>query len=119
MTNEQSRAFHTVFGTAILKKDSLLQRHHFAPVVFIIVVMENIPLRRRIGTFFILVALFLFVLFVGAIIAQSESWPAYFFSGVISLVLGFLLQRGTAPPPQSNRFSGIRKLKSNLQKKKR
>ncbi len=78
--------------------------------------MEDIPLRQRLGTFFILVGLFLFLLFLGAVLGKSGPWAAYFFFSTIALFFGYLLSRRTTPPPPSNRFSGIRKIRENMKK---
>jgi hypothetical protein len=59
--------------------------------------MNNHPLSR-IGTFFILVACGLFILFFGSVFAGDVS--------ILSL-LGFVFHR-SAPHPEPKRFSGLR-----------
>jgi hypothetical protein len=61
----------------------------------------------RIGTFFILIGIGLFVLFLGSVFAGQLSMP-YFLFAAVAFFLGTILHRA-APHPEPTRFSGIRK----------
>jgi len=70
--------------------------------------MENRPSHRpRIGTFFLLIGLFLLLLFLGSGFSRQPSF-LFLFLSLISLLIGFLFRRN-APRPSSGRFDMIRK----------
>jgi uncharacterized membrane protein len=67
--------------------------------------MNNHPLSR-IGTFFILVACGLFILFFGSVFAGDVSILSLLLA-IAALFAGFVFHR-SAPHPEPKRFSGLR-----------
>ena len=70
--------------------------------------MDN-GLRPRIGTFLILVGCAFLILFIGAI-SVREFHILYLILAIAASFLGFVL-RSSAPPPESTRFSSLRKVR--------
>jgi hypothetical protein len=62
----------------------------------------------RIGTFFLVLAAFLFILFVSSDMAKSADFD-YLFLSLLALGIGWIFRRGRARPAASNRFSWVRK----------
>jgi hypothetical protein len=69
--------------------------------------MDN-PLPR-IGNFFVLVGGGLMIIFLGSEFGREPDFN-YFFLGLGALCLGFLFRRRHAPPPESARFSTLRRM---------
>jgi hypothetical protein len=62
---------------------------------------------RRLGTFFVLVGLVLLVLYVGSVVTK-DARTNYLLAGLVTLVLGLLLQQNQEHP-DSGRFNAIRR----------
>jgi uncharacterized membrane protein YfcA len=70
--------------------------------------MENEdPFEVRVGTFFVVVGMGVFLLFVVSDVADQTEFD-YFFGAMILLAIGYYLRRKKAPPPPSGRFSGFK-----------
>ena len=70
----------------------------------------------RMGTFFTLIGIGLFILF-GASFMNNAPDFLYFFLGLISVFIGWRFLKRKAPPPPSERFSTLRKLWGSSKKK--
>lgn len=67
--------------------------------------MENDdPFEVRVGTFFVVMGMGIFLLFVLSDIANKVDFD-YFFLAMILLAIGYYMRRTKAPPPPSGRFS--------------
>lgn len=64
----------------------------------------------RIGTFFILIGVGIFILFVASDYANQTNFD-YLFWAVLSVTVGILLRRRKPPPPPSGRFSYLRRMR--------
>jgi hypothetical protein len=64
----------------------------------------------RIGTFFILIGVGVFILFIASDYADKTNFD-YLFWSVLSVTVGIILRRRKTPPPPSDRFSYVRKLR--------
>ncbi len=64
----------------------------------------------RIGTFFVLIGVGIFILFIASDSAGKTNFD-YLFWSVLSVTLGLMLRRRKPPPPPSERFSYIRRLR--------
>ena len=62
----------------------------------------------RIGTFFIVIGVGIFILFVASDYANQTNFD-YLFWSVLSITIGLLFRRRKPPPPPSGRFSIIRR----------
>ena len=62
---------------------------------------------RRLGTFFLLIGLVLLVLYAGSVLSK-EAKTNYLLAGLVTCVIGLLLQ-GKKQPTDSGRFSSIRR----------
>jgi len=62
----------------------------------------------RIGAFFIILGLGIFVLFVASDYANQTNFDLLFWA-VLSVTVGILLRRRKPPPPPSGRFSSLRR----------
>lgn len=65
------------------------------------------PIEVRMGTFFVVMGMGVFLLFVMSDMADKVDFD-YFFGAMILLAIGYYLRRSKAPPPPSGRFSGFR-----------
>jgi hypothetical protein len=61
----------------------------------------------RVGTFFILIGVGIFILFVASDYANQTNFD-YLFWAVLSVTIGILLRRRKPAPPPSERFSYLR-----------
>ncbi|MBE0670844.1 MAG: hypothetical protein IH588_09670 [Anaerolineales bacterium] len=74
--------------------------------------MENEdPLIVRVGTFFMVMGLGAFVLFVTSDIADQVDFD-YLFIAMLLLGVGWGFRRKKAPPPPAGRFEYLRKLRN-------
>lgn len=72
--------------------------------------------RSRIGTFFILMGLFLLLLFIGAMISKGENRFLFFLTSATCLAFGFYLNHRPRTATPGARFTGVRKLGERFQK---
>jgi hypothetical protein len=66
----------------------------------------------RIGTFFILIGVGIFILFVASDYANQTNFD-YLFWAVLSITIGILFRRRKPPSPPSGRFSYFRRKQGN------
>ena len=71
----------------------------------------------RIGTFLILLGIFFSILFVASDLSSQTDFD-WLFLGVLFFLIGLVFRRRAPPLPPSGRFSGIRKLRENIKKRK-
>jgi hypothetical protein len=64
----------------------------------------------RVGTFFILIGVGIFILFVASDSANQTNFD-YLFWAVLSVTIGILLRRRKPAPPPSGRFSYLRRMR--------
>ncbi|MEK6754239.1 MAG: hypothetical protein AABZ00_18415 [Chloroflexota bacterium] len=74
--------------------------------------MENEdPFIVRVGTFFMVMGLGAFVLFVTSDIAEKVDFD-YLFVAMVLLFIGWAMRRSKAPPPPAGRFESLRKMRN-------
>jgi hypothetical protein len=79
--------------------------------------MENEdPLIVRVGTFFMVMGLGAFVLFVTSDIADQVDFD-YLFVAMLLLAVGWGFRRKKAQPPPAGRFESLRKMRDNAKNK--
>ncbi len=78
--------------------------------------MEEDSLTIRVGTFFIMMGLGSFVLFVISDIVNQVDFD-YLFIAMLLIAAGWYFRRTKAPPPPAGRFEYIRKLRENAKNK--
>jgi hypothetical protein len=66
----------------------------------------------RIGTFFVLIGTFLFIMFLASDFARQTNFD-YFFLALMAIVAGWMMQKKKAPPPPSGRFGFFKKISGN------
>ena len=71
----------------------------------------------RMGTFFLVMAGGVFVLFVISDLAEQVDFD-YLFISVLLFFIGWYFRRGKAPPPSAGRFSMINKSRDDARKRK-
>lgn len=64
----------------------------------------------RIGTFFVLIGVGIFILFVASDYAGKTNFD-YLFWAVLSVTVGIMLRRRKPPPPPSGRFGYVRRMR--------
>ena len=69
----------------------------------------------RIGTFFILLGVGIFILFIASDYANQTNFD-YLFWAVLAVTVGILLRRRKPPAPPSGRFSYLRGLRGQSKK---
>lgn len=75
--------------------------------------MENEhPFIVRVGTFFLVMGIGVFVLFVTSDIADNVDFD-YLFIAMLLIFVGWIFRRKKAPPPPAGRFSSIRRIREN------
>ncbi len=78
--------------------------------------MENDdPLIVRVGTFFLVIGLGAFILFVTSDIADQVDFD-YLFIAMLLIAIGWGFRRKKAPPPPAGRFEYLRKMRENSKK---
>ncbi len=65
----------------------------------------------RIGTFFLLIGIGIFILFIASDYAGQTNFD-YLFWAVLSVTIGIMLRRRRPPRPRSERFSYVRRLRA-------
>jgi hypothetical protein len=71
----------------------------------------------RVGTFFIVIGVGIFILFIASDYAHQTDFD-YLFWSIIIIAFGMLLRRRRPPPPPSGRFSTWRKWREGSKKRK-
>ena len=71
----------------------------------------------RIGTFFVILGIFALIFFLASDFADQPDFD-WLFAGLVLLGIGFFFRRRAKPPPASDRFSSIRKMRENAKKRK-
>ena len=71
----------------------------------------------RIGTFLIILGIFSLIFFLASDFADQPDFD-WLFAGLVLLGLGFFFRRRATPPPASDRFSTIRKMRESAKKRK-
>ena len=66
------------------------------------------PFIVRVGTFFLVVGMGAFLLFVASDLAERVDFD-YLFVAVLLLGIGYYMRRGKSKPPPAGRFSWIRR----------
>ena len=75
--------------------------------------MEDFILR--IGTYFLVVGIGIFILFVATDFANQPDFD-YLFWAVLLVAVGLLIRRRKPPPPPSGRFSYLKKMREGKKK---
>ncbi|MBI3152390.1 MAG: hypothetical protein HYZ21_09670 [Chloroflexi bacterium] len=75
------------------------------------------PFIVRVGTFFMVMGLGAFVLFVTSDIADKADFD-YLFIAMVLIFIGWSFRRKKAPPPSAGRFEYLRKMRENAKNKK-
>jgi hypothetical protein len=70
----------------------------------------------RIGTFFLLIGAYLFIMFLASDFAHQTNFD-YLFLALMAIVAGWMMQRKKAPPPPSGRFGYFRRMRENADRK--
>ena len=70
----------------------------------------------RIGTFFLLIGTFLFIMFLGSDMSNKTNFD-YFFLAVGAILVGWMMRKKKAPPPPSGRFGSIRKMQEEAKRR--
>jgi hypothetical protein len=78
--------------------------------------MEDDPLIVRMGTFFIVMGLGIFILFIASDLAQKPEFD-YLFIAMVLFGLGWIFRRRKTPPPSADRFSYFRRLRTRKDRK--
>ncbi|HEX2698506.1 MAG TPA: hypothetical protein VHM28_12420 [Anaerolineales bacterium] len=76
--------------------------------------MEGFVLR--IGTFFLVIGVGIFILFIASNYAHQANFD-YLCAAVTSVTIGILIRRRKAPPPPSGRFALWNRMRSGSKKK--
>lgn len=74
--------------------------------------MQDDPLGPRVGTFFYLLGLGSFILFIASDLADRPDFD-YMFVAMLLMGVGWLFRRKKPPPPDSGRFSIFRKMRDD------
>ncbi len=69
----------------------------------------------RVGTFFMVIGVGIFILFVASDYAHQTDFD-YLFWSIIAMTIGLLLRRRKPPPPPSGRFSAWHKWRKGSKK---
>jgi hypothetical protein len=79
--------------------------------------MEEEPIIVRVGTFFVVVGLGSFILFVASDIAEQPDFD-YLFAAMILIAIGWMFRRNKPPPPPAGRFSIFRTMRENAKRRR-
>jgi hypothetical protein len=70
-----------------------------------------------VGTFFLVMGIAVFLLFVTSDLADKVDFD-YLFISVLLIFIGWYFRRGKAPPPSAGRFSYVNKSREDARKRK-
>lgn len=79
--------------------------------------MEEEPIIVRVGTFFIVIGMGAFILFVASDLAEQPDFD-YLFIAMILIAIGWMFRRKKPPPPPAGRFSIFRTMRENARKRR-
>lgn len=79
--------------------------------------MEEEPIIVRVGTFFVVVGMGAFILFVASDLVEQPDFD-YLFAAMILIVIGWMFRRNKPPPPPAGRFSLLRTMRENAKKRR-
>jgi hypothetical protein len=65
----------------------------------------------RIGTFFLLIGMGIFILFIASEFSGEVNFD-YLFWSVLAVTVGLIMRRRGPPKPPSDRFSSVKKLRT-------
>ena len=72
----------------------------------------------RIGTFFVVIGIGIFILFIASDYAKQIDFD-YLFWAIVAIAVGMILRRRKPPPPPSGRFSAWHKWREGSKKNKK
>lgn len=72
----------------------------------------------RMGTFFVLIGVGIFILFIASEFSGNANFD-YLFWSVLCVAVGFMMRRRKPPKPPTDRFSYVRKLRTKKHPEKR
>ena len=75
------------------------------------------PIIVRMGTFFLVMGVGIFILFIASDLAKQADFD-YFFMAILLIGIGWVFRRKKAPPPSAGRFSYIKNMRENAKKKR-
>jgi hypothetical protein len=75
------------------------------------------PLIHRVGMFFYVIGVGIFLLFVASDLAKQADFD-YLFISLFMIFIGWMFRRKKAPPPSAGRFAWWRKTREEANKKK-
>jgi len=78
--------------------------------------MEDEPLGVRVGLFFIVMGVGIFILFVASDLAEKPDFD-YLFIAMALIGIGWMFRRKKAPPPSADRFSYFRRMRTGRNRK--
>lgn len=78
---------------------------------------DDEPVIVRVGTFFLLIGIGVFVIFIASDLGDRADFD-YFFIAVLLIFIGWVFRRRKPPPPSAGRFAYLRKMRENAQKKR-
>ena len=71
----------------------------------------------RMGTFFLVIGVGVFILFIASDSAGKTNFD-YLFWSMLSVTVGIMLRRRRPPPPPSGRFGYVRKMREGSKKRR-
>jgi hypothetical protein len=78
--------------------------------------MEDEPLGVRVGLFFIVMGVGIFILFIASDLAEKPDFD-YLFIAMLLVGIGWVFRRKKAPPPSADRFSYFRRMRTGKKSK--
>ncbi len=78
--------------------------------------MEDEPIIVRVGTFFVVLGIGIFILFVASDLAEKPDFD-YLFMAMLLVGLGWIFRRRKAAPPAADRFSYFRRIRKRKDNK--
>jgi flagellar biosynthesis component FlhA len=79
--------------------------------------MEDDPLVVRMGTFFVVMGLGAFILFVTSDLVKKPDFD-FLFIALLLIGIGWIFRRKKAPPPSAGRFSIFRRMREDAKKQR-
>jgi hypothetical protein len=79
--------------------------------------MEDESLGVRVGTFFLVLGIGAFILFVASDLADKPDFD-YLFIAILLIGIGWMFRSKKPPPPSAGRFSIFRKMREDAKRRK-